>query len=77
MPRSTWPRCSRCKHKAPYLSGGDICSNCYKKLYPVGYYGCWIDDDQGLPWKRRLRNAWLDLKVAHREQRLLWHIFKR
>ena len=76
MPRSTWPRCSHCKHKAPYLSGGDICSNCYQTLYPQADR-LWREDQEGLPWRTQLRNAWLDLKVAHREQRLLWHIFKR
>lgn len=76
MPRSTWQRCSHCKHKAPYLSGGDICPNCYKKLYPLADR-LWQEDQEGLPWRAQLQNAWLDLKVAHREKRLLWHIFKR
>jgi hypothetical protein len=75
MPRSTWQRCSRCKHKAPYLSGGDICSNCYKKLYPLADK-LW-EDPPGRPWQAKLHDAWVRLKVAHREQRLLWHIFKR
>jgi hypothetical protein len=75
MPRSQWQRCLRCKHKAPYLSGGDICSNCYQKLYPLADK-LW-QDPPGRSWQAQLRDTWLDLKVAHREQRLLWHIFKR